>query len=283
MYCPRWSRENGPNYYAFFAGPGHVDLHYAFKEMGVFGNPMRQSLSFDLYVESGQLISHDAIVALEKLERLARPGDLGSRHKLLLRVISPDTTLRLGGYYEIEATGAVAFDGKATGADVQPVDTALYHSGSLYEPGTSLYTPGTSLYTPVGALTFVQDSGRELRLTLAAGILFDFDKATIRPDAIEALDRVAEIIRANSQGTVGIEGFTDSIGRADYNLRLSLARAQSVRNWLAAQERLLVAGFSTRGYGAARFVAPNTKPDGTDDAAGRRKNRHVEITIQKQD
>src|SRR5580704_1504808 len=164
------NKQNGPNYYYFYAGPGHVDLHYAFKEMGVFGNPMKQALSFDLYDENNNLISHDAIVAVEKMENLSRPGDLASRHKLLLRVISPDTALRLGGYYEIEATGAATFDGKATGAQVKPEDTALYHPGGplatpggpLSNPGASLYNPGVSLYTPVGALTRVVESPKEL-------------------------------------------------------------------------------------------------------------------------
>jgi hypothetical protein len=137
------NKQSGPNYYYFYAGPGHVDLHYAFKEMGVFGNPLRQSLSFDLYVEDNKLIAHDAIVSVEKMEKLSRPGDLSSRHKIVLRVISPDTTLRLGGYYEIEATGAATFDGQATGATIKPEDTSLYHpAGSLYEPGGSLYEPG---------------------------------------------------------------------------------------------------------------------------------------------
>jgi outer membrane protein OmpA-like peptidoglycan-associated protein len=269
------NKENGPNYYYFYAGPGHVDLNYAFKNMGVFGSPLRQSLSFDLYDESNHLISHDAIVAVDKMEKLSRPGDLGSRHKVVLRVISPDTTLRLGGYYEIEVTGAAAFDGKPTGAGVQPVDTALYH------PAGSLYDTGISLYTPVGALTSVQESPEELRLTLAADILFDFDKATIRPDAREALDRVAEIIRSKSRGTVRIEGFTDSKGAADYNLRLSNARAQSVESWLVEQGKLDTGGFTTHGFGATRFAAPNTRPDGTDDPAGRQKNRRVEIILEK--
>ena len=83
------------------------------------------------------------------------------------------------------------------------------------------YKPGASLYEPVGALTKVQEGPQELRLTLAAAILFDFDKATIRPDAKAALGRVAQIIRAKSRGAVRIEGFTDSRGPADYNLRLS--------------------------------------------------------------
>jgi outer membrane protein OmpA-like peptidoglycan-associated protein len=264
--------------------------------MGVFGNPMKQALSFDLYDENNKLIVHNAVVSVENMEKLSQPGDLGSRQRLILRVIAPDTALRLGGYYEIEATGAVALDGKATGANAKPVDTALYHPAgplatpvkgneavSLYTPQGSLYTPGASLYTPVGALTNVQESPQELRLTLAADILFDFDKSTIRADAQAALDRVAEIIRSKSQGVVTIEGFTDSKGAPDYNLRLSRARAEAVQNWLTDREGLHGAGFTTRGFGATRFAAPNAMPDGSDDPAGRRKNRRVEIIIRKRE
>jgi outer membrane protein OmpA-like peptidoglycan-associated protein len=278
------NKENGPNYYYFYAGPGHVDLHYVFKNMGVFGNALRQSLSFDLYDENNKLISHDAVVSVDNMESLSRPGDLGSRHKLVLRVISPDTTLRLGGYYEVEAKGAVTFDGKPTAANVQPVDTALYHpAGPLATPVGSLYETGISLYTPMGALTNVQESPKELRLTLAADILFDFDKSTIRAEARAALERVAEIIRSKSRGAVRIEGFTDAKGGADYNLRLSDARAQSVENWLVEEGQLHAGGFTTRGFGATRFAAPNAKPDGSDDPVGRQKNRRVEIILQKQD
>jgi outer membrane protein OmpA-like peptidoglycan-associated protein len=209
----------------------------------------------------------------------------------------------LGGYYEIEVTGAAAFDGKVTGATVKPENTELYHpAGSLVTPGGggsaggqpgggislatpqgSLYKPGASLYEPVGALTKVQEGPQELRLTLAADILFDFDKATIRPDAQVALDRVAQIIRAKSRGAIRIEGFTDSRGPADYNLRLSKSRAESVMNWMTEREGLHGAGFTTRGFGSTRFAAPNTRTDGSDDPAGRQKNRRVEIIIQKQD
>jgi outer membrane protein OmpA-like peptidoglycan-associated protein len=276
------NKENGPNYYYFYAGPGHVDLHYAFKGMGVFGNPLKQALSFDLYDEKNQLISHNAIVSVEKMETLLQPGDVDTRKRLVIRVISPDTVVRLGGYYEIEATGAVTFEGKASGTNVKPVDTALYHPGGpLTTPGVSLTTPTVSLYTPVGALTHVQETSKEVRLTLAADILFDFDRSTIRPDAKAALDRVAEIIGSKSQGTVRIEGFTDSKGAADYNLRLSNARAESVAHWMIERERLPGGTFTTRGFGATRFAAPNTKPGGGDDPTGRQKNRRVEIIIQK--
>jgi outer membrane protein OmpA-like peptidoglycan-associated protein len=278
------NKANGPNYYYFYAGPGHVDIHYAFKEMGVFGSPLRQSLSFDLYDENDKLIAHDAIVSVDKMEKLSRPGDLATRHKLVVRVSSPDTTIRLGGYYEIEPTGAATFAGSAIGANFKPENTELYHqAGPLATPQGSLSQPGASLYRPTGALTNVEESPKELRLTLAADVLFDFDKATIRPDAKAALDRVAEIIRSKSRGVVRIDGFTDSKGAPDYNLRLSSARAESVNKWMIDREGLKGAGFTTHGFGATRFAAPNAKPDGRDDPAGRQKNRRVEIVIQKQD
>lgn len=297
------NKANGPNYYYFYAGPGHVDLHYSFKEMGVFGNPFKQALSFDIFDENNTLMNHCAIVSVEKMESQTESGNLPSRHRVTLKVISPSTALRLGGYYEIEVTGAASFDGKATGADAKPESTTLYRSQydmskpageqqapvslygpetSLYKGGGALYKGGGSLYTPGGALTKVQDSPKELRLTLAADVLFDFDKSTIRPDAQEALDQVAQIIRTQSQGVVRIEGFTDSKGEAGYNLRLSKARAESVENWLIEHDGLHAAGFTTEGFGASRFVAPNTKPDRSDDPAGRQKNRRVEIVIQKQ-
>jgi outer membrane protein OmpA-like peptidoglycan-associated protein len=287
-----------------------VDVHYAFHEMGVFGNPLKQVLNFDVLDEQNKVISHDPIESLGKLERFTQPGNLDKAYRLVIRLTSPDAPIRLGGYYEIEVDGAVRFDGKATGGNAQPEDTSLVQTGTaLTGPPTALTGPQTlltgpqtaltgppisltgaqtalttgvvSLYQPVGALTSVQESPKELRLTLASDILFDFDRATIRPDAKTALNRVAEIIRTKSVGVVRIEGFTDSKGAADYNLRLSNARAESVEKWLADQERLPRTGFAARGFGATRFVAPNTSRDGSDDPAGRQKNRRVEIVIQR--
>jgi outer membrane protein OmpA-like peptidoglycan-associated protein len=267
--------KTGPNYYSFYAGPGHVDLKFGFKELGVFGNPLRQNLSFDLYTEDGKIISHDVVTSLDKLEQLSTSGDFGSRHKVTLRVIAPDTALRLGGYYEIEVTGAVSFGGAAaTGANAKPENTELYKSG------TSLYTPGTSLYTPGKALT-VQETHDEVRISLAADILFDFDKAAIRPAAVAALHQAAALIRDKGRGVVRIQGYTDSKGENGHNLRLSNERASAVKAWLMANEKSNGAMLQTQGLGAADPVAPNAKPDGSDNPEGRQRNRRVELIVSK--
>jgi outer membrane protein OmpA-like peptidoglycan-associated protein len=297
--------SNGPNYYYFYAGPGHVELNYAFKEMGVFGNPLRQSLNFDLFDQGDKLLAHNAIVSLDKLEHSMQPGDLDARRRLVLRITSPDAAIRMGGYYEVEVKGAVTFEGNTTGAGVKAENTSLTKGPVALTQGPVALTQGpvaltkgpvaltkgpvtltgsqVSLYQPVGALTGVHEGKKELRLTLSADVLFDFDKSTIRPDSKAALDRVAEIIRSKSRGEVKIEGFTDSKGAADYNLRLSMARAESVKNWMVQREGLNGAGFTTAGAGSTRFAAPNTKPDGSDDPAGRQKNRRVEVIIRKGD
>jgi outer membrane protein OmpA-like peptidoglycan-associated protein len=128
----------------------------------------------------------------------------------------------------------------------------------------------------------VKETATEIRIELAADVLFDFDKATIKPDAATALHNVAEIIKDKGKGrNVRIEGHTDGKGSDAYNQKLSERRADSVKLWLAEKEGLPQAKMTTQGFGAKKPVAPNAKPDGSDDPEGRQKNRRVEIVLAK--
>lgn len=127
----------------------------------------------------------------------------------------------------------------------------------------------------------VKETTTEIRIELAADVLFDFDKADIRPDAHKALSRAAGIIRDKAKGLVRIEGHTDSKGSDSYNQKLSDLRGRSVRDWLVKNEGLKNVRFQTLGLGAQKPAAPNAKPDGSDDPDGRQKNRRVEIVIGK--
>jgi outer membrane protein OmpA-like peptidoglycan-associated protein len=127
----------------------------------------------------------------------------------------------------------------------------------------------------------LKESDTEIRIELAADVLFDFDKADIRPQAQQALKQVATVIREKTKGTVRIEGHTDSKGSDPYNQKLSTGRAKSVKNWLVQKEGLKNARFSTAGFGAKNPAVSNTKPDGSDDPEGRQKNRRVEIVAKK--
>jgi outer membrane protein OmpA-like peptidoglycan-associated protein len=120
---------------------------------------------------------------------------------------------------------------------------------------------------------------REIRIELSADVLFDFDKADLRPEASVSLEKVAEVLRASPDAPVTIEGHTDGKGTDAYNQPLSERRAQSVKAWLVAHGGAHAAKITTRGWGKTKPVAPNAKPDGSDDPEGRKKNRRVEITV----
>jgi len=126
----------------------------------------------------------------------------------------------------------------------------------------------------------VQESDTEMRIDLAADVLFDFDKADLLPKAEETLQKAADLIKQHTaKGVVRIEGHTDAKGGDAYNQKLSERRADAVKRWFEAHG--LHENFATAGFGAKKPVAPNVKPDGSDDPEGRAKNRRVEIVVKK--
>jgi len=127
----------------------------------------------------------------------------------------------------------------------------------------------------------VKETDTEVRIELAADVLFDFDKADILPKAETVLGQVADLLRQKAKSGVRIEGHTDAKGSPAYNQKLSVRRADAVKTWLLKQPDLKRISFVTAGFGATRPVAPNTKPDGSDDPDGRQKNRRVELIIKK--
>lgn len=103
------------------------------------------------------------------------------------------------------------------------------------------------------------------------GVLFDFDKATLRPESDAILTRAAALIEATKGAAIEVQGHTDAVGSDDYNQKLSEARAASVLAWLVAH-RIPTAQLHAKGYGKTVPVADNR----TDE--GRAKNRRVEIS-----
>ena len=121
----------------------------------------------------------------------------------------------------------------------------------------------------------------EIKIDLAADVLFDFDKATIKKEAEPSLQHLATVLKGNPGAAVTIEGHTDAKGAEAYNQTLSEQRAASVKQWLVANAQVNGGTISTRGWGKAKPVTPNAKPDGTDDPEGRAKNRRVQIIVRK--
>jgi len=119
---------SGPRYFSFWAGPGPVTIHMAFKDMGLFGNPLRQVMHFNVYSADGKLLTPLQVQSIDKLERLDSPGVIPVRTQYVIEVKAQDATIRMGGYYELSVTGAVDFGtAKNTSQNTQPIDTSLYH------------------------------------------------------------------------------------------------------------------------------------------------------------
>jgi len=119
----------------------------------------------------------------------------------------------------------------------------------------------------------------EIQIELSSDVLFDFDKSDLRPVAIPSLLKVVTVMQSYPAYLCTIGGHTDGKGGKEYNQKLSERRANSVKTWLVGHGTSNQ--MNTQGFGDSKPVAPNVKPDGSDDPDGRQKNRRVEITLKK--
>lgn len=126
-----------------------------------------------------------------------------------------------------------------------------------------------------------QESGRSLSMNLSGDVLFDYDKAILKPAAEDALKKVAVVLSQFPESTVTIEGFTDAKGGKSVNMSLSLERATAVKDWLVKNGNVPAAKISAKGLGEDNPVAPNKNADGSDNPAGRALNRRVSIIVEK--
>jgi outer membrane protein OmpA-like peptidoglycan-associated protein len=127
----------------------------------------------------------------------------------------------------------------------------------------------------LGAIT----TGTEIEIELASDVMFDFDKADLRSEAIPSLQKVVTVMRGYPTYHCTIGGHTDAKGEKVYNQKLSERRADSVKTWLLAHGASNP--ITARGFGDTKPIAPNKKPNGSDDPEGRQKNRRVEITLHR--
>jgi len=103
------------------------------------------------------------------------------------------------------------------------------------------------------------------------GVLFDYDKATIKAESEQALNIIAEVMKKNKKLSLYVVGHTDDKGSPAYNLNLSKRRADAVVNALIADYGVAKARLLAQGAGPYSPVATN-KND-----LGRELNRRVEL------
>jgi len=93
----------------------------------------------------------------------------------------------------------------------------------------------------------------------------------VRDESAPALQQIAQALDAHRDWNLAIEGHTDNVGLASYNLGLSKRRAEAVKAALVGQYHINAARLQTAGYGATRPKGPNNS------VQGRALNRRVEL------
>ena len=193
---------------------------------------------------------------------------------------------------KIQAGQTLTLWAKTTGPDENAKAVSLFIPGvppidNLALAGTGTAGGGKAVAGTVAGLdAALKDLGakvteQEVRIALEADVLFDFDKAELKPEAQASLEKVTTVLKAYPSAQVRIEGHTDAKGADAYNQKLSEQRAVAVAEWLASKAGLPRTQLATAGLGRTKPVAHNTKPDGSDDPDGRAKNRRVEILVRK--
>jgi outer membrane protein OmpA-like peptidoglycan-associated protein len=131
----------------------------------------------------------------------------------------------------------------------------------------------TQLQEALGQIAETRRTALGLVMTLdSKSIRFDFDKATIKPEYRDILNRIAGIMMTLKGYAIAVYGYTDDVGTQSYNLQLSQRRAQAVRDFLV-QTGISATIMSTKGFGKADPRVPG------DSEQARAANRRVEIGI----
>lgn len=118
----------------------------------------------------------------------------------------------------------------------------------------------------------IERVGEGIKITFGGGLLFDVDRADLRPAAQEELVKLSKILNKYDDTNILVEGHTDATGTEDYNMELSRRRASSVGTYLAAQN-VQVGRMQAVGYGEIQPTSSN------DTSEGRQLNRRVEVAI----
>lgn len=123
----------------------------------------------------------------------------------------------------------------------------------------------------------IEAGEHEVVIRLMGESTFDSGKAEIRPELKPLILRIGQILAIEAKGDIVIAGHTDNVpihgGPYRTNLKLSIARAATVAQFLLDQTAIDPKRISTMGFGEYRPIADNTT------AEGRRKNRRVEIIV----
>ena len=171
-------------------------------------------------------------------------------------------------------------DGSGTYSDGKVSITNLGDGSAIVNDATVSAKPvpkagKVGTFPSIDAAKPVQSCGTVI--TLEDSVLFDFGSSDLRSEASTTLTNLATVLKDSKAPKVQVQGHTDSVSDDAFNQKLSEQRAQAVSSALKSDG--VAADLEAVGYGETKPVAPNENPDGSDNPAGRRLNRRVEVFV----
>jgi outer membrane protein OmpA-like peptidoglycan-associated protein len=111
------------------------------------------------------------------------------------------------------------------------------------------------------------------QVSVQKAVLFKFDSADLKSADKSPLDEVASALSTNPDAIIVLEGHTDNVGNAEYNMKLGERRVDAVRRYLAIDKSVPVFKIEEISFGSEKPLAPNNSKD------GREQNRSVSISV----
>lgn len=271
----------------------------------------KQALSDRAESAEARALSAESTAAVATSENAALAQELAERERQLTEQTRQATELERTITEREAALALLASRTETTDAERRQAEAALADArndlvvlerdrAAARHEAARLRAERTELAATVGTLVAEQDRLEQQKAAMAArleaslseiastrstvrglvvslpDILFDVDKATLKPDAQVTLARIAGVLSAVPELELEIEGHTDATGTDRHNLELSKRRAESVTAFLISQgiEREQVN--ATRAFGESQPIASN------DTSQGRQLNRRVEVVIDRE-
>ena len=171
-------------------------------------------------------------------------------------------------------------DGSGTYSDGKVSITNLGDGSAIVNDATVSAKPvpkagKVGTFPSIDAAKPVQSCGTVI--TLEDSVLFDFGSSDLRSEASTTLANLATVLKDSKAPKVQVQGHTDSVSDDASNQTLSEQRAKAVTEALTSNG--VTASIESVGYGETKPVAPNENSDGSDNPAGRRLNRRVEVFV----
>ena len=171
-----------------------------------------------------------------------------------------------------QTTGIGALAGGAGGAIIGSMTGSALAGGLIGMPLGALagYYYGDAMAPRPGS-DYARAPSLRSRVTFA-DMLFEFDKAEVKKDAMPAFNPLVSYLKDNPNSKIWIEGHTDNVGTGAYNMELGTRRAEAVRD-LLIKSGVDSKRIAAKGYGESQPIASNDTPE------GRQTNRRVEVEV----